>query len=258
MSQTVKSITSAFLLGTVLTTATFAQEMDEDFFSGLTAGAPVTNADSSGLIEKIDEMIGNVSSMKIEPAQSENITIDEIDRSNRESQRLKNDITLREMKYKEMTSQLEMLITLEDAKQALIKRAQEQAQADAELNGSTTDQSGNEARAAIEAEQKAALEALATREQQTIPRVSEIHGTADRRFAQIESPTGVIQEVGVGDIVVNGFKVSEISLQGVTLTGTATGKQYFVAPSQKIEAAPAANLPTPALNMQSNSFPGMF
>lgn len=259
MSAIAKTLTSVIALSAILATGVQAQGMDENFFSELTTNTPSgAAAGSDEILQKIEDMMSTVSDIDLGEKEDHDVTIEEIDQKNRSAQRLKNDISLRNLRYQEMRSQLEMLLTLDEARQKIITDAQERADAQASPSPETnTDNEDQES--AQNLDNQAAITAAENQEQMSIPRVSEIYGSADRRTAIIASVTGVQQEVSVGDTIVNGFTVKEVSLRGIVVTGNATGKSYFIAPSPPTAAPPPqGSQPSQAFDLGTGSFPGMF
>jgi hypothetical protein len=263
MSAIVKNLLGAVAATAIMATGAVAQDMTADFFSELTSEEASKPRSEEEILQTIEKMMKDVSEMKILEGSDENITIEEIDRRNREAQRLKNDITLRELRFSEMKAQVEMLLTLNDAKKQVLGPSAQGAQVGPDGEPVIPDQSSDdegmsEEEKAQQAEQKA-FEAATMREQMSVPRVLEIIGSGGHYESVIISTTGVRQTVEIGDNVINGFKVIDIDSKGVTLEGQQTGTKYFTAPSGYAPDPVQQNQqPSEALDMSTMPFPGMF
>ena len=255
MSVTAK-LPQAILLSTIFAATTVsAQEMDSNFFSGMTTSPP--EAESTQLINTLDKMITDVGDMDLSSASNETVTIEEIDKRNRQAQRLRNDIALRELHFQEMRAKIDMLVALDTAKRELLAKDKPEQNSEAQEEFLPPEQLAkkeefDEAKAAQERQQE-----MAYHEQMSIPRVVEIRGGAGELTAVIESVTGVRQEVKVGGILVNGFRVKDITIDGVTITGDVTGQNYFMPPSNETVSQPESDGLRDAIDMGMSMGGGM-
>lgn len=258
MSAIVKSLLGAVAATAILTSGATAQDMTSDFFSELTSDESAKPKSEEEILSTIEKMMQDVSKMQVIEGDGGSITIEEIDRRNREAQRLKNDIALRELRFSEMKAQVEMLLTLNDAKKKVLGQGDNMGRAAPEIDEDEDRPPRSEEEVRMEA-QANAEQAAAMKEEMSVPRVIEIRGSGGQYEAVIVSVTGVHQDAAPGDILVNGFKVNKIDNKGVTVEGMVTGSRYFIAPSGY---APEPQGPeggmNEAIDLSTSPFPGVF
>lgn len=233
MSAIAKTLTTAFLAAALMGPVTAnAQDMKADFFTDLTSAKKTNAAQKEDLLSTIEKMIENVANMEVDSSSNTTITIEEIDRRNREAQRLQNDLVLRELKFKEMQAKVDMLVLLEKTRKELAEQDNGASQTPDPIAlqiQAAADQQEREAEQQAKAQERAAQ--TAQHEQMSIPRVVLIAGGGGRFSAEIESVQGVRQTAKKGSNLINGFQVVDIAVDGVTLKGLNTGATYFVVPS---------------------------
>lgn len=255
MSATAKTIT-ALIVATLTGTVANAQEMSSDFFTNLTTQEEVSSVKKNEVLSQIDKMMSEVTAISNTEAAPAVVTIDQIDRQNREALRLTSQAEIRDLKFQEIEAQLNMMILLETARTKLADVEVEAASKAAAIDVKNPESKLFEPPAEdIEKKMQADLAAL---EESAVPRISNISGSGGQYSAVAVSKTGVEQEVTVGSILVNGFRVEDIDINGVIVSGDRTGKQYFIAPSS--QAAPTQSAPSynDAIDMGSDGFPGVF
>ena len=155
------------------------------------------------------------------------ITIDELDRMNREAARSATSLDLERTRLERIKTQLDILMLLREA-------AAETATKEPETGGEARDAQTESERAA--AAEKAAAEANAAREaaalqaeQAGLPRIGEVVGIGGRFEARIILPDGAEIRAGNGMQIPGGYRVAEISDGGVILLGRS-GNRYMIAP----------------------------
>jgi hypothetical protein len=251
-----KLFLSAIALSASLVSAS-AQQMNSDFFSGMTAPTESVDEQKEQILRTIEGMMNEVSRMEAPAIAPNSVTIEEIDLQNRQAQRLARQLELRQIKFKEMTAQVEMLLALERARKSLT----EGGDVSQDERNLILEMQKEDAKAKAEAE-KAKLErdqAVISQEQMSIPRVEVILGAAGQQEATVISVTGVSQDVVKGDILADGFQVLDITPKGVLITGMATGKKYYILPSEPTPAPSTdQNQPVDAIDLGASSFSGTF
>jgi hypothetical protein len=251
-----KLFVSAIALSVSLVSAN-AQQMNSDFFSGMTTSTESVDEQKEQILRTIEGMMEEVSKLEAPAIAPNSVTIEEIDLQNRQAQRLASELELRQIKFKEMTAQVEMLLALERARKSLT----EEGEANQDEKNLILKIQEEDAKSEAEAK-KAKLEkdnAVISQEQMSIPRVEIIFGTAGQQEATVISVTGVSQDVVKGDMLADGFQVLDITPKGVLITGMATGKKYYILPSEPTSSPLMdQSQSVDAIDLGASSFPGTF
>jgi type IV pilus biogenesis protein PilP len=148
------------------------------------------------------------------------ITIEELDRLNREARRAESSLTLEKARLDKVKLRLEMLRLIQEA-------------SDADKAPSSAPAASSEAPRATPSptEEKQARQQLALqREQKGLPTVAQILGLGGQFEAGLAMPDGAVLIAIPGMSIPHGFTVSSISASSVVLTGDVTGNRYVIAP----------------------------
>jgi len=256
MSAIVKRTAIAIAVATIPLGPALSQDMSKNFFSALTTPDADSSETEGMLLQEIDKMIEEVSKMEGDIRRTGPVTIDEIDKTNRDARRLQSDIELRKLQYSEMTAKIEMLMSLENTRQQLIQQKMELENPVEETTTADTPEASDTNTS--NAPQEDTIDSAANREQLMIPRLAEVIGAAGVFTARVVSPTGVAQEVEKGDILVNGFRVVDITTKGMTISGDQTGNKYFVAPSEASAPTTSGNTVSNAREVGASGMPNFF
>ena len=216
------------------------------------------NADLATELQKqIDARMRAISdslTASVEPPADENLTVEDLDRLQREANKATSAQVLQDARNQAIRDEIELLLFL----QTSLREMQEiRGQSGTGPNGAAATETPpvdvEALRAQWEAE-KAAEEAAAAEtakaeaaraEQAAIPRLALIKGGAGMWEAEIESVRGVMQYVRAGDALADGFKVESIDSTSVIVQG-ASGSRYTLIPSPPL---PTNTQPVPAQNV---------
>lgn len=235
---------SKFLLAGVLAsiagTASAQQSSQDDILAGLLAQAGGNSAAEAksgpgdqlrvAIQQKIMEIA--TSSQKVSNAK-DSVTIAEIDQLNRTAERAKTELELERLELDRMKVELESLLALYDAVQAL--EEQEESADDMQFRNMMNDNGG-------QPQKEAPREPTDWEVENTnLPRVSGIMGVGGQYQAALVMKDGTWEEVEKGDYLNEGFDVDEIGKSHVILKGHATGTEYRLTPKGQPEVRRSPN-----------------
>ena len=227
------SRTSKFLLAGVLAalagTASAQQSPQDDLLAGLLAqaggkvDAKAETNPGDQLRAAIQDKIMQIATTSQKVSEKrESVTIAELDQLNRTAERAKTELELERLELDRMKVELESLLALYDAVQAL----EEQEEPDFEAQFRTEMMSEG-----AEAQKETQREPTEWEiENANLPRVSGIMGVGGHFQAALVMNDGTSAEVGKGDYLPEGFDVAEVGSNYVVLEGHATGTEYRLTP----------------------------
>lgn len=237
MSRTNKFLLAG-VLATIAGTASAQQSSQDAILAGLLAQAGASlevEAEASAgdqLRAAIQEKIMQIAttSQKVSGA-SESVTIAELDHLNRTAQRAKTELELERLELDRMKVELESLLSLYDAVQAL----EEQEDAELGMQARATQMMAGQQQSDEDAVRKPTEWEV---ENAHLPRVSGILGVGGNFLAALAMPDGTNSEVATGDFLPEGFDVIEVGSNYVVLEGHATGTEYRLSPKGRPQIQP--------------------
>jgi hypothetical protein len=248
--------TAPIVLAMLLSNTPAGAQGLENLFNQATSTKTTTSEENNRLIldlqTKINERLAAITNrISNEPVDipTDTLTVEDLDRLQREAVRSLRLQERRNAEYTAIREEIELLLFLQNSINEL-----EQIRNALATNGtpqsenSTTAQNNTpvdvealraqwEAEQAAESAQAAAAAAAAAEAQEkaSIPRLAAIKGAAGMWEAEIESVQGVMQYVTSGDPLADGFIVESINEKTVIIKATKSGTRYSLIPSPPLK-----------------------
>lgn len=204
----------------------------EELFSGMSSAdvVSVINAEIKNILDEVTR------SSDENGLRTGEITINELDRLNREAARSSSSLALERTRLERAKTQLDLLMFLRETVEEIEPKKPEMKHSKPDEGESRAASLAEQEEKAEQAEEQARKDAVLRAEQEGLPRIGEVLGIGGRFQARIILPDGAELLAHNGMLTPGGYRVEEISDGGVILRG-ASGNRYMIAPGGGPRAA---------------------